>query len=153
MQKILFVCLGNICRSPLGEGIFRDFIVKQNRDDTFFLDSAGTGKWHVGSPPHEDSQRIAAEYGIDISKQRARQVQREDFNAFDFIIAMDRQNRRDLKKITRDGTARIHCLREFDPIQGDLDVPDPYFGGYDGFQEVFTIIERCCAGLFEATSE
>lgn len=144
---VLFVCLGNICRSPLGEGIFKHLVTAQRLSHKYRIDSCGTGGWHVGSKPHNDSIRIARERGIDISGQRARRVSAEDFKRFNLFVAMDRSNRSDLLALPGASAASIVCLREYDSVSGDLDVPDPYYGGWDGFIEVYDIVSRCCEGL------
>jgi len=148
--KVLFVCLGNICRSPLGEGIFRSLAEERGLDNSYVVDSCGTGDWHVGSRPHKDSIRVAKENGIDITGQRARQLVVSDLQRFDVIVAMDRDNRRDIRNISDSGSASIICLREYDTSSGDLDVPDPYYGNEDGFPGVYDIIERCCVRLLDS---
>ncbi|MBL8769019.1 MAG: low molecular weight phosphotyrosine protein phosphatase [Planctomycetes bacterium] len=144
--RVLFVCLGNICRSPLGEGIFRAAVLRRGVADHFEIDSAGTGDWHVGEPPDPRSIAIASRHGIDIKAQRARQVRRDDFERFDLILAMDRANERDLRALCPpEHQPRIRRLREYDPVAGH-DVPDPWFGTH-GFDLVFAMIERCCSRL------
>lgn len=149
---VLFVCLGNICRSPLAEGIFRKWILEDALlRDRLVVDSCGTGDWHVGKPPHQESQHVARSFGIDISSQRARKLSVKDRDNFSFLIAMDRENRRDIKSVLGNDIV-VHCLREFDSERQSfqdsssdligLDVPDPYFGGADGFLEVYRIIDR-----------
>lgn len=134
--------MGNICRSPLAEGIAREY--GRSRDADIVFDSAGTGNWHVGKTPCENSIRIAAEYGIDISGQRARVVKRDDFKIFDYIIALDSSNVAALKEM---GAKRILKLGDFG-AEGE-DIPDPYFfEGFEGFSHVYTMIERCVHALF-----
>lgn len=145
--KVLFVCLGNICRSPLAEGIFSNLVSQAGRDADFVIDSCGTGSWHAGSPPHHDSVQVARAHNISIEHQRARQINLKDLNDFDVIIAMDRSNLDDLLALAPD--APVKLLREFDPLPDSPDVPDPYYGGPDGFQEVFDIVYRCCESLLE----
>src|SRR5688572_17053719 len=127
--SVLFVCLGNICRSPLAEGIFRKLAEDRGLGARFLIDSCGTGSWHAGSPPHPESVKIAHKNGIDITGQRARQVQARDFKNFNLLVAMDRENRDFLEANCSNSMCRIVCLREFDPPAKDLDVPDPYHGG------------------------
>ena len=146
---VLFVCLGNICRSPLGEGVFQTAIAQRGLTGHFHVDSCGTGSWHIGSPPHDESQRVALDNGIDISQQRARQLSKNDAINFPMLIAMDRSNRNDILSICGKET-RVHCLREFDPEPHSLDVPDPYYGGPADFQEVFEIIDRSVARLIDS---
>lgn len=145
---ILFVCLGNICRSPLAQGVFESLISERGCAKQFHVDSCGTGAWHVGELPHEDSQRVAREKGFSIADQRARQLSPEDGENFELIVCMDRSNERDAKKVVKPG-ARLVLLREFDPVPDEIDVPDPYFGGPDGFYTVYDIIERSCRELLD----
>lgn len=142
-HSVLFVCLGNICRSPLAEGIFRRLVDNAGLAGRFVIDSAGTGAWHAGSPPDPRSIQIAAQNGIDIGGQRARQVAARDFHHFGTIVAMDRDNLSALKsRATGDG-ARLRLLLE----QPDRDVPDPYYGGPDGFEQVFRMVQAGCQDL------
>ena len=145
--SVLFVCLGNICRSPLGHGIFEKMLEQKGLSDKFVVDSCGTGNWHNGNQPHEGSIEVAKQNDISIVEQKSRQINLDDFDDFDWIIAMDRQNFKDIKEIAGDTKARIHLLREFDPFDTGMDVPDPYYEG--GFEGVFEIIERSCAVLFK----
>ena len=138
-MKILFVCLGNICRSPLAEGIFRDTIQQAGKSGGFSLDSAGTGAWHQGNPPDPRSVDIAAKYGIDISGQRARQVQTTDFEDFDLILAMDRSNLAALHAAAPE-TARAQ-IRLFLETTAE-DVPDPYYGGEEGFETIYHMLRK-----------
>ncbi len=151
MIKVLFVCLGNICRSPLGEGIFRHRVTQAGLEAYFDIDSAGTGNWHVGSEPHHGSQRVASERGVDISGQRARQIRPEDLKAYDYVVAMDAQNLADIRSLDPAGeaTARLVRMMEFAPHRGTPDVPDPYFGGPEGFDLVYDLVDEACAGLLE----
>ncbi len=148
--RVLFVCLGNICRSPLAEGVFRTLVRARGLDRHYQVDSAGTGAWHVGEKPDVRSIAVARKNGVDLAS-RARQVQAPDFSAFDYVIAMDQQNLSDLRALARahGGEARIHLLREFDPEPGDLQVPDPYYGGPEGFDDVFTMVHRACSALLD----
>lgn len=136
VQSVLFVCLGNICRSPLAEGVFRSLVFDAGRSGEFEIDSAGTGAWHIGDPPDPRSIEIAAKYGVDISGQKARQVEDADFDRFDTIVAMDRSNLTKLNSWSNGGTAHIRLLLD-DPVQ---EVPDPYCGGSDSFENVYRLI-------------
>lgn len=146
-KKILFVCLGNICRSPLAEGIAKAYI--QQRGLSMFADSAGTGNWHIGEPPCEGSQRVARMHGIDISSHRARQVTKEDIEKFDIIVALDSKNKADLEAMGAQGVLKL----------GDFgyhgaDVPDPYFfNGFEGFEEVYEMCEICTRNLIDEYSK
>src|SRR4051812_43030188 len=130
-MRILFVCMGNICRSPTAEGVMRSLIREAGVEDRIEIDSAGTGGWHAGEPPDARAAEAAHRRGVTI-EGAARQVVPEDFEAFDLIVAMDRENLRGLLAVAPDGeaAAKVRLLREFDPdASGDLDVPDPYYGG------------------------
>ncbi|HEY9855169.1 MAG TPA: low molecular weight protein-tyrosine-phosphatase [Stenomitos sp.] len=151
MIKVLFVCLGNICRSPLGEGIFRHLVTQAGLAPYFEIDSAGTGNWHIGQEPHHGSQRIARERGLDISDQRARQIRPEDLMTYDYIVAMDSQNAADIRALDPEGraTARIVRMMEFAPERGTPDVPDPYFGGPEGFDLVYDMVQEACQAMLD----
>jgi protein-tyrosine phosphatase len=151
--RILFVCLGNICRSPTAEGVMRALVHEARLDDAIELDSAGTGAWHVGSPPDERATETARARGI-VLEGAARQVRAEDFGDFDLIVAMDSSNLADLRRMAPDEQARtrVRMLREFDPASAgleDLDVPDPYYGGPGGFEDVLDLVQAACADLLE----
>ncbi|MCV6545778.1 MAG: low molecular weight phosphotyrosine protein phosphatase [Cohaesibacter sp.] len=140
--SILFVCLGNICRSPLAEGVMRHFVQQAGLDQRFMLDSAGTGAWHVGNQADCRSIAVGGEHGVDLSDLRARQVEREDFYRFDLILAMDASNLADLNAMQpSDGTANLALYRSY-CNDGQKDVPDPYYGGDQGFEAVYQMIER-----------
>lgn len=146
MYRVLFVCLGNICRSPLGEGILYDKVQQAGLAAVVHVDSCGTGAYHVGQPPHHESRRAARDRGLDISAQRARQVAAVDFAEFDLIVAMDRQNRHDLLALdaSKPHQAKVRLFTDFVAGIADPDVPDPYFGGPEGFDEVYELIDRGC---------
>lgn len=150
-MKILFVCLGNICRSPTAEGVMVGMVKRAGLADEIELDSAGTGGWHVGESPDPRARAAARSRGI-VLESLARQVTPEDFKRFDLIVAMDRSNASNLERIAPDEQSRekIHLLREFDPASSgerDLDVPDPYYGGANGFEIVLDQVEAACEGL------
>jgi protein-tyrosine phosphatase len=149
--SVLFVCLGNICRSPLAEGVFRHLVEERGLADRFTIDSAGTGAWHVGQPPDPRSTDVAAAHGVALSG-RGRQVRAEDLRRFDVVVAMDRENLRDLQDLlgSTDSHARLHLLREFDPDADQPDVPDPYFDGPTGFETVYRMVRRSCERLLES---
>lgn len=137
MTSVLFVCLGNICRSPLAEGAFRKVVADLGVADRLLIDSAGTGGWHQGEAPDPRSVAVAARHGIDISAQRARQVIKADFSRFDHILAMDSSNLTNLRKLAPSGAhASIRLFLEAD----GTDVPDPYYGGPAGFETVFRMV-------------
>ncbi|MFE0017227.1 low molecular weight protein-tyrosine-phosphatase [Mesorhizobium sp. NPDC059054] len=146
-RSVLFVCLGNICRSPLAEGVFREVLVTRGMERNFLLDSAGTGGWHAGSAPDPRSIEIAARHGIDISGQKARKVSREDFARFDLIFGMDRSNVADLKAIAPEAAqGRIQLFLEFAGDPG-REVTDPYYGGPEGFASVYRIIREASEAI------
>jgi protein-tyrosine phosphatase len=148
--SVLFVCLGNICRSPLAEGILRHLVAERGLADRFEIDSAGTGDWHMGQPPDERSVRVASAHGITLGGS-ARRVRREDLERFDLVVAMDRDNLRDLERLA-DGSghhARLHLLRDFDPEADNPDVADPYYEGPSGFASLYRTVRRACEGLLE----
>jgi protein-tyrosine phosphatase len=150
-MRLLFVCLGNICRSPTAEGTMRALVREAGLEGEIELDSAGTGSWHVGSAPDERATAAAARRGIALEGS-ARSVRAEDFDDFDLILAMDLSNVDELRRMApnEDGRAKVRLLREFDPASaatGDLDVPDPYYGEGDGFERVLDHVQAACAGL------
>ena len=144
-MNILFVCLGNICRSPTAEGVFRQRVRAAGLEDRVHIDSAGTGDWHVGKGPDPRTCRAALQRGYDLSPLRARQVAAEDFQRFDLILAMDHDNLLRLKDIQPD-----HARAELDLLlrrYGLGLVPDPYYGGADGFEQVLDLIEAASDAL------
>lgn len=151
MKNILFVCLGNICRSPLAEGFLRHHVGLNNMGERFNIDSAGTGNWHVGSPADNRAVRAAAELGVDIASLRARQLQSEDFARFQRVIAMDRNNLTDLQGLSADNSNNVHLDLLSDLIEGlgFIDVPDPWYGSYIDFQAVALQLDSACAALAE----
>lgn len=152
-RRLLFVCLGNIVRSPLAENIFRQNAAERNLGGTYQVDSAGTTDYHLGEPPDPRMQQEAAKHGLRYSG-RSRPVSRQDFDRFDFLFAMDRQNYFDLIGYVLDREQykdKIYLLREFDPqADGDMDIPDPYYGGKYGFTRTYEIVERSVLGLLNA---
>ncbi|MCC5951763.1 MAG: low molecular weight phosphotyrosine protein phosphatase [Acidimicrobiia bacterium] len=151
--RVCFVCLGNICRSPTAEGIFRHLVAERRLQDRIEVDSAGTGGWHAGQPPDERAQQEAARRGVDLSGLRARQVNAGDVAWFDLLVGMDRQNMADLADLAPDAAARqrMVMLGEFHPEAGSIppEVGDPYYGDGDGFAQVFDLITESCAGLLD----
>ena len=155
--RVLFVCLGNICRSPLAEGVFLHLAREAGVADRFEVDSAGTGDWHVGERPDSRAQAVARGHGVELPSL-ARQVTRADFDRFDYIVAMDRENMWELERIAKETSgagprAEIRLLREDDPdrTEGDdrHDVPDPYYGGPSGFDAVYAMVHRSAKALLE----
>ena len=147
-HRILFVCLGNICRSPMAEGVFRALVEEEGLAHRFEIDSAGLGAWHLGQAPDERAQAAARKRGIDISGQSARQVQDEDFDRFDLLLVMDRSNFSELKRRAPAAShAKIHPFLDFAPKAGTKDVPDPFYSGADGFDHALDLIEEAARGL------
>jgi protein-tyrosine phosphatase len=150
-MRVLFVCLGNICRSPTAEAVMARLVAEAGLAGQIDLDSAGTSAWHVGSPPDERATAAAGARGF-VMRSLARQLTAEDFGRFDLLIAMDAENQRELRRLAPDPEAagRVRLLREYDPASVDgesLDVPDPYYGIPDGFDDVLDLVELACAGL------
>ncbi len=147
--RLLFVCLGNICRSPTAEGVMRHLLKRNDLQAALEVDSAGTGDWHVGEPPDQRSAAVGARRGMPLSG-KARQVTAADFQRFDLLLAMDRSNHQNLLAMapTPEARDKVHLLRDFDSAgQRGLDVPDPYYGGPEGFDAVFDICVAACEGL------
>ena len=143
------VCLGNICRSPLAEGIMKAKL--QNHFPKVIVDSAGTGAWHVGSPPDSRSIIVAEKYGVDISKQRARKINVEDFNHFDFIFTMDKEVHHSVLNLanTPEQKSKVHLLMKYAGNNFSEIVPDPYDGDDKEFEEVYVMIEKACSAIVE----
>lgn len=148
MIKVLFVCMGNICRSPTAEGVFRHKIREAGLDKHIHIDSAGTHAYHVGQPPDGRAQKAANHRSIDLSKQRARRVSRHDFEEFDYIIAMDMDNEADMQTICpAELNDKIHLFLKFASNTTTINVPDPYYGGVNGFEIVLDLVEDAADGL------
>ncbi len=148
--RILFVCLGNICRSPMAEGIFRNLVEQEGCSDRYVIDSAGTGGWHVGHPPDERARGVLLGKGIDISGQQARKFYSNDFSDFDLIVAMDRSNYENILRVPgKEGGADVRMLLSYLPNCNEEDVPDPYYGGVDGFEHVYNLVKDACEQLFQ----
>jgi protein-tyrosine phosphatase len=151
--RILFVCAGNICRSPTAEGVMRRLVADAGLDGAVEVESAGTGGWHAGEPPDARATAAAARRGIALAGA-ARRVTEADFEHFDLILAMDRENLGELRAIVpgQRAPAKVGLLREFDPASAggeDLDVPDPYYGGARGFETVLDLVAAACTGLLD----
>jgi protein-tyrosine phosphatase len=151
-KKLLFVCSGNIIRSPLAEHLFRKLAEQAGLDSKYSVDSAGTSSYHVGESPDARMRRTAAEHGLEYDG-RARQVEPYDLQLFDLILAMDRHNFNDLLAMaaSEDERAKVRMMRSFDPeSEADASVPDPYYGGHEGFTRTYRIVERSVDGLIDA---
>lgn len=147
--SVLFVCLGNICRSPTADGVFRAMCQKMGKEKHIDVDSAGTAGWHIGGSPDTRSIAAAKQRGYDLSFLKARQVSSEDFQRFDYVLAMDTNNLMDLKKICQSNyTGTLALFLTFAEQRHGGDVPDPYHGEVDGFDVVLDLVEDGCRGLF-----
>jgi len=149
-MKILFVCLGNICRSPTAEVVFREIVAREAPDLQIEIDSAGTAAYHAGAPPDSRTRQAALRRGYDMSALRARVIEPQDFAHFDLILAMDRQNLETLqRRAPADVRSRIRLFLEFAPDADSAEVPDPYYGGANGFEEVLDLVEAAAHGLLQ----
>jgi protein-tyrosine phosphatase len=152
VYRICFVCMGNICRSPIAEVVMRAKLDAAGLDDRVVVDSAGTGDWHAGGPADSRTIETLRDHGYDDGGHVARQFQADWFDEIDLVVAMDGKNLQSLRWLAPDGEAdKIVRLRSFDPASrgGDLDVPDPYYGGSDHFEEVLAMVEAACDGLLD----
>ncbi len=151
-MRVCFVCLGNICRSPTAEAVMRHRVAEAGLAGAIEVESAGTGSWHVGDPPDARAAQEARARGF-LMDGRARQFRSADFARFDLVLAMDEENAEHLRRIAPDAeaAAKVRLLREFDPAAAgdDLSVPDPYYGGPDGFSTVFELVDAACRGLVD----
>ncbi len=148
--KVLFVCMGNICRSPSAEGVFRQLVENQSLDAIIETDSAGTHAYHVGETPDQRAQATAMSRDIDLSALRARKFLADDFNDFDYVIAMDKSNYRHMQaQDPGDGKAQLSLFLDFAEQSEEEEVPDPYYGGNKGFELVFNMIQEASEGLLE----
>ncbi|ATH79143.1 MULTISPECIES: low molecular weight protein-tyrosine-phosphatase [Halomonadaceae] len=149
MKRVLFVCLGNICRSPTAEGVFQQAVVRAGLDDRITIDSCGVGDWHVGKAPDPRSQAAARQRGIEIGHLRARQLKVSDFHEFDYVLGMDRENLAAMRALQpANSQAQVGLLLDYAGLP-QSDVPDPYYGGDDGFEQVLDLIERASQGLLD----
>ena len=149
--EISFVCLGNICRSPLAQGVFQDLVNQKKLEQKIIVTSAGTGGWHIGDLPDERMRRTAQSKGIQL-ESRARQFQSADFNRFNLVLAMDHSNLARPEEIAPSNLSpeKLMLFRSFDPeCNGNQDVPDPYYGGAKGFEEVYSMVKRTCPPLLD----
>jgi protein-tyrosine phosphatase len=152
-KRLLFVCLGNICRSPAAEGVFLHLVAREGLEDRFVVDSAGTGGWHVGNPADRRMRAAAERRGIHLPS-RARQLDLADFTSFDRILTMDDDNFRNVRSLARElgerpGLARIEPMTSHCRVHQVSEVPDPYYGGEQGFKDVLDLLEDACGGLLE----
>lgn len=152
-MKVLFVCLGNICRSPLAEGIFAHLVQTSAAKFKITCDSAGTAGYHTGSLPDERSCLVAAKNGITL-KHKARKLSSDDFKAFDLIVAMDKNNLMDIEKLRPEGnTTTVKLMRSYDEFPSDSPIPDPYYGDFSDFEKVYELLEHSCGNLLNQLSK
>lgn len=148
--KVLFVCMGNICRSPTAEAVFRHYVENAGLEERIVIDSAGTHDYHIGSPPDSRTQYAARQRGYDMSTLRGRQVGSEDFERFDYVLAMDQANLSILKRLTPPGSqTQARLFLEYARHHVEREVPDPYYGGADGFERVLDMVEDAAEGLLQ----
>ncbi len=146
-MKVLFVCLGNICRSPTADGVLRKMVQEAKLGDKVVVDSAGTGAWHVGEAPDPRTVKTASKRGYDLSVLRARQVTKQDFTECDLIFAMDKSNLKNLEALRPKGSkAELHLFLKKFGLEEE-EVPDPYYGGAEGFDHVLDLVETACTAL------
>lgn len=153
MKSVLFVCLGNICRSPTAEAVFRNLAADSGCREEIRVDSAGTGDWHIGHPPDPRAIASALNRGIDISDLKARQVTASDFTDFDYIMAMDSKNREDLMRFASESHLdghNIELLLRYAPEYRDTEIPDPYYGDQPDFELALEMIQSACRGLLDS---
>ncbi|MBM7563347.1 low molecular weight protein-tyrosine-phosphatase [Paenibacillus sacheonensis] len=154
MIRVLFVCLGNICRSPMAEAVFRDRLKALGLEERIETDSAGTGDWHLCKPPHEGTRALLDHHGISYEGIRARQVLLDDFSRFDYIVCMDRNNERDVRQVfgsKADNNAKVFKFMDLLPAHESDDVPDPYYTG--NFEEVYGLVSEGCDRLLDRIRE
>lgn len=148
LTSVLFVCLGNICRSPTAEGVFRSLVDSEGLSESIHIDSAGTSDWHIGEGPDPRAIEAASKRGIDLTDLRGRQAIARDFAEFDYVIAMDHENYANLSRLaTPEQQAKLHLFLEFAEGVPEVEVPDPYFGSAGGFPHVLDLIENASQGL------
>jgi protein-tyrosine phosphatase len=148
--KVIFICMGNICRSPSAQGVFEKHLTKNGLQENFVIDSAGTHSYHVGGSPDSRSSQVALDRGIDIQNQKARKISQEDCEEFDYIVVMDHANHMNVKMICpKQHQHKIHKIMRFSPSAKYTEVPDPYYGGESGFELVLDLLENASIGLLK----
>jgi len=153
MVNVLFVCMGNICRSPTAEGYFRHIVEEAGLTDKIKIDSAGTHAYHIDSPPDHRAQAAAIKRGIDLSSLRGRKVENSDFKNFDYVVGMDKSNHSDLQEVAGGNAENLFMFLEFANNFSETEVPDPYYGGDQGFEHVLDLIEDASIGLLNDIQE
>lgn len=152
MVRILFVCMGNICRSPTAHAVLRKLVIDEGIADQIEIDSAGTHAYHIGEPPDSRSQQTALRRGVDMNDLRARKVELGDFSDYHYILAMDQDNLSNLRALVAQGraSARVELFMDYAEDWSEQEVPDPYYGGAQGFERVFDMVEAASRGLLDA---
>ncbi|MDP2143906.1 MAG: low molecular weight protein-tyrosine-phosphatase [Gallionella sp.] len=153
MVSVIFVCMGNICRSPTAEAVFRHYVESAGLSGRIRIDSAGTHDYHIGAPPDLRTQRAAEQRGYDMSALRGRQVEAADFDRFDYVLAMDHANLAILQSLAKQGHGNPHLFLEYARHHQEREVPDPYYGGADGFERVLDMVEDAAEGLLQHIRE
>ncbi len=153
MVRVLFVCMGNICRSPLAQGVFEYLVCREGLEDYISVDSAGTHSYHIGHPPDDRAQESAAKRGIDLGSQRARRIKPEDCRNFDYVLTMDEENYQAVAALCRSATAEVRPFLDYAPDRTETEVPDPYYDGAEGFEHVVDLVEEASEGLINDIRE
>lgn len=154
IKKVLFICMGNICRSPTAEAVFRQMVKSKGKERQFQVDSAGTLSYHAGSKPDRRSRKAAKKRGLAMDHLRARQVEASDFERFDWLVVMDEDNRSNLQRMFPDKSQKkVVSMMRYAPGSGYDEVPDPYYGQGDGFELVLDLLEEACAGFYDFLCE
>ncbi len=151
--RVLFVCMGNICRSPTAEAVFRHYVENAGLSGHIQIDSAGTHDYHIGEPPDARTRRAAQQRGYDMSALRGRQVEAADFERFDYVLAMDRANLAILQRLAQQAGGKPHLFLEYARHHAEREVPDPYYGGPEGFERVLDMVEDAAEGLLQHIRE
>lgn len=147
--SVIFVCMGNICRSPTAEAVFRQYVENAGMSKHIMIDSAGTHDYHIGDPPDARTQRTAQQRGYDMSALRGRQIGAEDLERFDYVLAMDRANLAILQRLAQQGGSQPHLFLGYARHHSEREVPDPYYGGTEGFERVLDMVEDASEGLLQ----
>ena len=141
--------MGNICRSPIAQGVFEDLVRREGLEGEILMDSAGTHSYHVGAPPDERAQRSARRRGLDLGSQRARRIRPEDCEEFDYVLTMDEENYRAVAALCREGSAEVRPFLDYASDRAETEAPDPFYGGPEGFEHVMDLVEATSEGLLE----
>jgi protein-tyrosine phosphatase len=153
MVRVLFVCMGNICRSPIAQGVFEDLVRREGLEGEISIDSAGTHSYHIGQAPDPRAQESARRRGLNLGSQRARRIEPEDCERFDYVLTMDEENYRVVAALCRRGSAVVRPFLDFAAGSPETEVPDPFYGGPEGFEHVMDLVEAASEGLLEDIRE